>query len=178
MTWNAHNNEINHRQIKKEITRKSKINTTMFPKSTNVTGKSAQKNCRIAEEFNKYFTNAGPNLANNIQNISKTFEDFLFFVQKNMEYRDLTFEEYGKAIKSVNRNKTAGHDDIDSNVKNKVYGKIGCPLFTIFHSSFNEGIFREQLKVAKYSRIFKVGDLEEVGNYRPINQVSPYSPKY
>ena len=64
-------------------------------------------NSHIAEEFNKYFTNVGANLACKIQNTFKTFEDFLIPVPKNMEYRDLTFEEFEKAFKSVKRNKAA-----------------------------------------------------------------------
>ena len=39
----------------------------------------------------------------------------------------------------------------------------------IFHSLFYEGIFPEQLKVAKVSPIFKVGNIEERGNYRTIS---------
>ena len=42
-------------------------------------------------------------------------------------------------------------------------------LFMIFHGSFNKDIFPEQRKVAKGSPIFKVGNIEEVGNYRPIS---------
>ena len=38
----------------------------------------------------------------------------------------------------------------------------------IFYSLFNKGIFPEQLKVAKASTILKVGNIEEVGNYRQI----------
>ena len=45
----------------------------------------------------------------------------------------------------------------------------------IFHSSFNEGIFPEQLKVAKVSPIFKVGNIEEIGNYRPISVLPIFS---
>ena len=66
-----------------------------------ITGKSIKKNSRTAEEFNQYFTNVGPNLVNKIQNTSKTFEDFLFPVQKNMEYKDLTFEEFEKAFDDI-----------------------------------------------------------------------------
>ena len=91
----------------KEITEKSKVNRNIFPKSINVNGKSVKKNSRIAEEFNKYFTNVGPNLASKIQSTYKTFEDFLFPVQKNMEQKDLTFEEFEKAFKSVKNNKAA-----------------------------------------------------------------------
>ena len=59
-----------------------------------------------------------------------------------MEYKDLTFEEFEKAFKSVKHNKAAGHDDIDSNVIIKVFDEFSDPLFMIFHSSFNEGIFQ------------------------------------
>ena len=49
-----------------------------------------------------------------------------------MEHKDLTFEEFEKAFKSVKHNKAAGHDDIDSNVIIKVYDEISYPLFMIF----------------------------------------------
>ena len=104
-----------------------------------------------------------------------TFEDFLFPIQKNMEYKELTFEEFEKAFKSVQHNKAAGHDDIDSNVIIKVYDEISFPLFMIFHSSFNEDIFPEQLKFAKVCPIFKVGSIEEIGNYRPISVLTIFS---
>ena len=113
----------------KETMGKCKVNSNRFPKSINVNGKSIKKNSRIAEEFNKYFTNVGPNLASKIQNTSKTFEDFLFPVQKNMEYKDLTFEEFEKAFNSVKHNKAAGHDDINGNVIIKVHDEISYPLF-------------------------------------------------
>ena len=146
-----------------------------FPKSINVNGKSIKKNNLIAEEFNKYLTNVGPNLASKVKNTYKSFDDFLFPVQKIMEHEDLTFEEFEKTFKSVKHNKAAGHDDIDSNVIIKVYDEISYPLFMIFHSSFNEGIFPEQLKVAKVSPIFKVGNIEEIGNYRPISVLPIFS---
>ena len=90
-----------------------------------------------------------------------------------MEYKDLTFEELGKAFKSVKHGEGAGLDDIDSNVITKVYDEISYLLFMIFNSSFNVGIFLEQVKVAKVSPIFKVGNIEEMGNYRP-NYISSF----
>ena len=85
--------------ILKEITGKCKVNSSRFPKSINVNGKSIKRNSPIAEEFNKQFKNVPPNLAKKMQNTSKTFEDFLFRVQKNMEYKVLTFAECEKAFK-------------------------------------------------------------------------------
>ena len=56
----------------------------------------------------------------------KTCSDpaFLFLIQKNVKYTDLTFKEFEKALKSVNFNKTAGHNDTDSDVLIKVDDKI------------------------------------------------------
>ena len=72
--------------------------------------------------------------------------------------------------------KTVLHNDIDSNVIIKVCDEISHPLFMIFHSSFNEGIFPGQLKVSKVSLIFKAYSIKEIGNYRPIS-VLPISSK-
>ena len=96
----------------------SKVNSNKCPRSINVNGKSRKQNSRIAEKFNKYFTNVGPNIGSKIENTSKTFEDFIFPVQKNMEYRGLNF---------VKRNKVAGHDGIASSLIIKVYDEISYP---------------------------------------------------
>ena len=89
-------------QIMKEITVKCKVNSNRFPKSINVNGKSIKKNNLIAEEFNKYFTNIGTNLASKIQNTSKTLDDFLFPVQKNMEHRKPLLKNLKKLLSQKN----------------------------------------------------------------------------
>ena len=165
MTWHVHGKYWKKAREKVKLTLtyflgKSKVNTNIFPKSKNVNGKFIKKNSRIAEKFNEYFTNIGPNLASKIQNTSKTFDDFLFHVKKNMEQKELNFEEFERAFKSVKHTKAAGHEDIDSNDIIKAYHEICYPLFMTFHSSFNKDIFPEQLKVAKVSPIFKAGNVE------------------
>ena len=114
-------------------------------------------------------------MASKIQKAFKTFEDFQFPVGRNTEYRDLAFEEFEKAFKSVIRNKAAGHTANDGYVIIKGYDESSYPLFMIFHSSFDERISPEQLKVSKLYPIFKVGNIEEVGNYRPISVLFIFS---
>ena len=92
-----------------------------------------------------------------------------------MEYRNLTFEETEKHFNSTKRNNAAGYDDIDSNVILKTYDKVSYPLFMIFNSSINEDIFPKQLKIAKASPLFKIGNIEEVGNYRSISVFPTFS---
>ena len=52
----------------RRIYRRSKLNSNRVPISINVIAKVIKKNYHIAEEFNKYFTNVGTNLASKIQN--------------------------------------------------------------------------------------------------------------
>ena len=60
-----------------------------------------------------------------------------------MEQRDLTFEKFEKAFKSITCNKAAGHDDTDVKVIIKVYNE-GQPLSMILHSSFSEVHFSRE----------------------------------
>ena len=92
-----------------------------------------------------------------------------------MEYRCYIFEEFEKTFKSVKRNKAARDDDFDSNVIIKVDGEISYPLCMMFYSLFNEGIFPEQFKVAKVSSIFKFGNIDKAGNYRPMSALPMFS---
>ena len=66
---------------------------------------------------------------------------------------------FWKNLKTV-----AGDDVIGINVMVKVFDEITYTLFIIFHSSFSDSIFPEQLKLAKVFPMFKVGNIEEVGN--------------
>ena len=151
------------------------LNSNKFPKSVNVNGKAIKKNSHIADEFNKYFTYVGSNLVSKIKSTCKRFEEFIFPVEKKIEYRDHGFEESEKAYNLVKLNKAAEHHDIDSNIIIKVYYKISYLLFMIFHSSFSKGIFPEELKYSKASPILKVGNIETVGNYRPISVLPIFS---
>ena len=76
-------------QIMKEIAGKNKVNSIKFSKSINFNRKSINKKNQIAEKFNKYFTNVGPNLASKIQSTPNTFQDFLLLTKKNIECKDL-----------------------------------------------------------------------------------------
>ena len=100
-------------------------------------------------------------------------EDLLCPVEK---YREQTFEEFEKIFKSLKPNKAVGQHDFDNNVIIKVNGDVSWPLFMIFHSSFSEDIFQVHLKSTNASSIFKVSNIKEVGNCRPLS-VLPIFPK-
>ena len=49
------------------------------------------------------------------------------------------------------------------------------PLFKVFKTLLQEGIFPDALKIAKVTPIFKSGDTTILGNYRPISVLPVFS---
>ena len=52
---------------------------------------------------------------------------------------------------------------------------LAAPLANIYNASFAQGIFPEALKLAIVKPLFKKGDQEEIGNYRPVSMLSVFS---
>ena len=72
-------------------------------------------------------------------------------------------------------NKSPGHDEISFNVMTNCFGSLSKPLLHIFRLSLKEGIFPDDLKTAKVTPIFKAGDENDFGNYRPISVLLYFS---
>jgi len=53
--------------------------------------------------------------------------------------------------------------------------EVSSVLADIFNLSLTQGVFPDQLKIAKVIPIFKAGDKLKVSNYRPISILSPFS---
>jgi len=74
----------------------------------------------IAHEFNKFFIDIGPKLANKIPYTKATYNDFLVQVDNcissNELCSELSFHEFEKAFKSLKKNKASGADDINGNI--------------------------------------------------------------
>ena len=92
-----------------------------------------------------------------------------------MEHKELSFQEFQKAFKTLKRNKAIGCDGLNGNIIVDVYDSIKAILFKIFKTSFEEVIFPEKLKIAKVITVFKKGDKENDENYRPISLLPVFS---
>ena len=77
-----------------------------------------------------------------------------------------------KTLKFINPNKATGPDNIPNKVL-KITAEILSPsLSAIFNRSLSMGIYLDDWKMARVLPIFKSGDKDDIGNYRPIAIIS------
>ena len=127
----------------------------------------------IANHFNNYFNSIASKLNESIVTMDvsdsklQTFEDFLMPSNKNSLFRDdCSAEELLDIMSQLDNNKAS---DIPIRVIKKTAHLI-CPVLAdYFNILMAEGTFPDVLKVGRVTPIFKKGNLEEVGNYRPVS---------
>ena len=142
--------ERNHRKCPEE---NRSLPTTLEMENRIISDKNT-----IAEEFNTFFTNIGPNLSKKIPLISKTFDQYFSPVDTQISHHDLTLKEFETAYKSLKRNKASGIDNINCNIVLDFFEALKTPLFYICRASLTEGVFPDEMKIAKVSPIFKGGN--------------------
>ena len=132
----------------------------------------------IAENFNEYFTTIADKLKAEIprdQDPNYDYKNTLTDEVPDTIYLNPTHPlEIDKTIKSLKLRSTS---DINiSTIKAAAEEPhFNEALSEIINSSFAEGIFPQQLKVAKVVPIYKGGSKTSVSNYRPISLLSAFS---
>ena len=127
----------------------------------------------IANKFNEYFNSIASNLNESlgelpIRNMEHTsFEDFLMPLNKNSIFLDdCTHLELMEIISDLDNNKSS---DIPIRIIKKS-AHIICHVLAFHINNFMmKGIFPDILKIGKVTPIFKKGNSEDVGNYRPVS---------
>ena len=112
--------------------------------------------------MNSFFTNIGPKLAEQCNGngdiLGSNIPEF---------YTDV--EEVIYLCRQIEPLKSLGIDELSSKTcKDAFFGAAG-KLTHIFNCSLSQGIFPDEWKVAKVITLFKGGDREQLGNYRPIS---------
>ena len=119
-----------------------------------------------AAYINKFFTNIGPNLA------KKHKSDWEYFGDTEVESIDnitTSQDEVLKLCKEIEVMKASGMDEMSARICKDAFMVLVKELTYLFNCSLNAAIFPEKWKIAKVIPLFKGGDREEVGNYRPVS---------
>ena len=161
---------------KKEILNLTKI--------TNVDGNTATTPESITDSFNEYFSNIAGNLkksshAHDAQNFdTNSYQKFLKGpVSSSMYLNHVDAGEVHKIIQSFN-NKSTGDTKIEAlKIANSSHF-FTRTVAMVINKSFQQGVFPEQMKLAKVIPIHKEGSKTNVGNYRPISLLTAFSKIY
>ena len=159
----------------KEIVGKAKINQTNLPKQLVINNKKITDKTEIANNFNKFFANVGPKLAEKISDVNKKFESYIPVIDTSLLHTNLTEKEFETAFKLLKKDKAPGFDKVHINVVLSVYDEVKKPLFQISKNSLKNGIVPENTKIAKFSPTFKSGKKELLTNYWPISVLPCFS---
>ena len=81
-------------------------------------------------------------------------------------------------ISKMNKSKAAGPNSIPTNILKMNVKILAKPLALLINSSFVEGVFPDDIEIADVCPIFKKGDKDKCGNYRPISLLSNLSKLY
>ena len=141
----------------KAVIGKSKICNDKFPKSLNINKEEITDKKIIAYTFNKFFINAGSNLADKVPTSSTNFKSYLPNIATALRDKPLLEKEFKDAYFTLKTNKSLGYDNLHVNVIKSMYHELKTPLMNIFSQFLSTGIFPEKLKIAKVLPIFKNG---------------------
>ena len=125
-----------------------------------------------------FFTNVGPNLANDItepdENIS--IYDYLgVSIEQSLFMRPVDEEEVITTVTGCTKKRSSDFEDISMDTVAKIVSVICKPLAHICNISFRTGVFPSRMKIAKVIPMFKSGTKTEVTNYRPISLLPQFS---
>ena len=159
----------------KEIIGGAKSTKGIFPKRMIIDDQEISDQGKIVNCFNKFFVDIGPKQTSMIPESQTKFDQYLSSHQTFMGEANLTDDELKETLRSLKPNKSPGYDNISSNVVNETSDIFFTPLKHLFNLSLQQGIFPENLKIAKVSPVYKKGGEFLLTNYRPISVLPSFS---
>ena len=124
----------------------------------------------IAEGFNEYFSNIGPDLASKIDYSNSNFETYVKIAQSEFAaFQPVTVSHVSHLLHGLSNNKATGIDKISSKIIKLAAPVISDSLTLIFNQAITLSSFPDEWNVARVMPLYKNGQRSIPGNYRPIS---------
>ena len=143
------------------------------------TGNLVTDDQNMASMLNDYFSSvfnipaeAGHITTNNINANNESGSIPTISAEQTLNNFEVTTEEVLKALNDMKTNKSPGPDNIYPRVLKETKLEIVNALKTVFNLSLSQGSVPADWKAANVTPIFKKGDRNTPGNYRPISLTS------
>src|SRR6266516_301111 len=134
----------------------------------------------IVNSFNKYFSEIGPSLAQNIPstNAGSSLCNSIDLLKDSIALIPTDCYEVESVIRNIKSSASSGVDMIPIAAIKSVSKTLAPILATLINHSFSKGIFPDALKISKITPILKTGAKSLLSNYRPISLLNSFSKVY
>ena len=140
-----------------------------YPDHININGLEIQDESYIANSFNNFFVNVGPQLAAKIPLSTNTHLKYLHSSNnKHIFFEPTSENEVILAFHTISTT-SSGWDKFTKKTLQLIFPSILPCLTKIINSSLNTGIVPFELKIAKIIPLFKSNNPYTLNNYRPIS---------
>ena len=163
-------------KVLNSIVKKSNY-SACYPEHFLENNKNISSKIDIANGFNNFFVNVGPNLAKDI-NTPDDGNIFDYLRNRNCNSMFLHKVDENEVIQIVNtfKNKTSNdYNNMNMSILKNVISNIKIPLTDVCNKSFISGTFPDEMKIGKVVPIFKAGEKNNFSNYRPISILPQFS---
>ena len=127
---------------------------------------------KISERFNDHFVSLGEKLALGIPGSSCSSSDYLSKVKTNgakFKFQMIEPTDVYNILSKLKNGKAAGIHLIPNKILKSVKEIIANSLSDVSSASIVTKIFPDDFKIVRVKPIFKGGEAEDIGNYRPIS---------
>ena len=136
----------------------------------NLGGKNFTTPKDIAEGFNDYFSNIGPDLASKIDTSNYNFETYTKTAESEFAaFQPVTVSHVCSLLHGLSSNKATGIDKISCKIIMIAAPAISDSLTFIFNQAITLSSFPNEWKMARVIPLYKNGHRNIPGNYRPIS---------
>lgn len=139
-----------------------------------VNGEAVSNRSTICNEINTFFSSIGQNLDKNLPASDLSPLHYLRGSFPSMTLTPTTPQEITNIINQL-KDSCPGHDNVHVKILKLAAHTVSPILSVLINSSFQKGIFPNNLKIAKIIPIYKSGDRKLSSNYRPISILSVVS---
>ena len=157
----------------REVINKNKIKqkSTTF----NINGHKVDDLGQIANSFNEFYLNIADKISQSLPRINKNYSSFLPNANPSTIFlTPVTSNEIKTIILNFNK-KCPGWDGLTSTILKDTYPYIIDALTSLINKSLSEGVFPDELKIAKVIPLYKNNERSLINNYRPVSILSLFS---
>lgn len=124
----------------------------------------------LTRDFSDYFATVGENITKQFSAARPT--TYVERCENKFSFQVITEELVTSAIKNVQLNKATGINDIQARVLKDNPDILSAPLCHLFNHSLNANSYPYVLKMTKVVPVYKTGNHNIPGSYRPISVLS------